>query len=226
MDLTLESKYGNVGKRPLANTKENEKKKVKLDPGIKVKLPDEMWMKIMGYLNCEDLFQNVNLVNRHFYNIHRSAAKYLEVKDIEKKEHFEMVIKVLSNCKSLKIFKIDGNYSKMSYMDGIIKQALISCQNIKTLMVLPDQFNDSDRYIVFEDEIRAYKNHLNMETIGTFGKKLEHLVLNDVEIISEHFLSNLTELKTLRLTAFQKKNSRNNFFIKVLAKIGGNLCFS
>ena len=36
MDLTQETNCGNVGKRPLANTKENKKKKVKLDPGIRV----------------------------------------------------------------------------------------------------------------------------------------------------------------------------------------------
>ena len=185
MDLTQEKNYGNVGKRPLANTKESKKKKVKLDPGIKVELPNEIWTKIMSYLNSEDLFQNVNLVCRHFYNIHRSAAKYLEVKNIKKKDHFKTVIKVLSDCKSLKMFKIEGNCFTKSYMDEIIKQALISCQNIKTLKVFSDLHHHDDYHVVFEDGIfKTFTciDQLNMKLIGKFGTKLEHLVL----CISKH----------------------------------------
>ena len=203
MSLTLEyssktKDYENVGKRPLANANENQKKRVKLDPGIKVELPDEMWMKIMGYLDYMDLFQNISLICKHFYNIHRSSAKYLEVKRLERRQHFLTAIKVLSDCKSLKTLRIEVKSFNMSYMDAIIKQALISCQNVKTLKV----FSDQDRYL--NDKFRT-KPCLSMKTIGTLGKKLEHLVLHDIQIEETDFLSNLIELKSLGLTSLTQR---------------------
>ena len=67
------------GNKILANP---EKKKVNHDPENSVKLPDEMWMKIMSYLNTQDLFQKISLVCQHFYDIHRSAAVCFEVNDV------------------------------------------------------------------------------------------------------------------------------------------------
>ena len=106
-------------------------KRVKLDPDRRVELPDEIWMKIMSYVKSRDLFQNVGLVCKRFYNIHRSAVQYLEMKSVGKKKEFLDAMKVLSQCKSLKVFEIEWTYrpycrvtSMMSYMEDMIKQVL------------------------------------------------------------------------------------------------------
>ena len=185
-----------IGKRPLAiqNDTENKKKKVKLDPGFKVELPDEMWMKIMSYLNSQDLFQNISLVCKHLYNIHRSAAKYIEVNNVENKKNYNRVIRVLSDCKSLEMIKIEVKSSMMSYMDGIIKKALISCPKIKTLKLYSDQ--------TICDNLT--NPCLSMKNIGTFGKRLEYLEFNEIDIENKDFLSNLSELKSLRLPSYHR----------------------
>ena len=180
----------NVGKRPSAskNEADSDKKKVKYDSNRKVELPDEIWMKIMSYLKSIELFQNFSLVSKLFYNIHRSAVKYFEMKCVSNKKDYQKAIKVLLQCKSVKMFKIelsDRRYSnlKMKYMNEIIKQVLVSFPNLKTLMVYPTH---------------KYTNpEFDVETIGTFGKKLEHLVI-DTYISCKNFMSNLHELKTLK----------------------------
>ena len=148
----------------------------------------------MSYLNSQDLFQKISLVCRHFYNIHRCAATYLEVNNVKNEKHFQDLIKVLPECKLLKVIKIKVESSKMAYMDAIIKQVLSSCQKIKTLKLLSDQ-------IVIDN---SKDPHLSMKTIGTLGTKLEHLEFNNVQIEDKNFLSNLHELKTLSLSSYQE----------------------
>ena len=153
-----------------------------------------MWMKIMSYLNSQDLFQKISLVCRHFYNIHRCAATYLEVNNVKNEKHFQDLIKVLPECKLLKVIKIKVESSKMAYMDAIIKQVLISSKKVKILKLFSDQsvFKDNDN------------PHLSMKNIGTLGTKLEHVEFNNVEIDDKNLLSNLHELKTLTLPSYQE----------------------
>ena len=125
--------------------------------------------------------------------------KYLEVKDLERRQHFLTAMKVLLDCKSLKTLRIEVKSFNMSYMDAIIKQALILCQNLRTLKVFSDQ---NGKYL--NDKFRT-KPCLSMKTIGTLGKKLEHLVLHDIQIEETDFLSNLIELKSLGLTSLTQR---------------------
>ena len=186
----------NVDKRPFVIEIETnpENKKVKHDPENNVKFPDEIWLKIMSYLNSQDLFQKISLVCRHFYDIHRCAAIYLEVNHVKDEKYFQDLIRVLPDCKLLKVIKIKVESSKMAYMDAIIKQVLSSCQKIKTLKLF------SDQYILENTE----NPHLSMKTIGTLGTKLEQLELNNFKIEDNNFLSNLHELKTLTLPSYHE----------------------
>ena len=184
----------NVGKTPsVIEIETNHEKKVKHDPENNVKFPDEIWLKIMSYLNSQDLFQKISLVCRHFYDFHRCAI-YLEANNVKDENHFQDLIKVLPDCKLLKVIKIKVESFKMAYMDAIIKQVLSSCQKIKTLKLLSDQ-------IVIDN---SKDPHLSMKTIGTLGTQLEHLEFNNVQIEDKNFLSNLHELKILSLSSYQE----------------------
>ena len=169
-------------------------KRVKLDPNRRVELPDEIWMKIMGHVKPMYLFQNISLVCKHFYNIHRSAAVCFEVNNVKDEDHFQGLMKVLPDCISLEVIKIKLESSKMAYMDAIIKQVLSSCQKVKTMKLLSDQ-------IVIDN---SKDPHLSMKTIGTLGTRLEHVEFNNVEIEDKNFLSNLQELKTLTLPSYHE----------------------
>ena len=184
----------NLGKRPSASKNDlvrSNKKKVKLDPNRKVEMPDEIWINILSYVKSVDLFQNVSLACKRFYNIHRNAAIYLDIENMRLKKNFQKAIKVLSQCKSMKLFKIEwlekrqsNRNSMMTYMNDIIKQVLVSSPNLKTLKI-----NPPSKFLTF---------NLEVESIGTFGKKLEHLVIGTT-VCSKNFISNLHELKTLKI---------------------------
>ena len=169
-------------------------KRVKLDPDRRVVLPDEIWMKIMGHVKPMYLFQNISLVCKHFYNIHRSAAVCFEVNNVKDEDHFQGLMKVLPDCISLEVIKIKLESSKMAYMDAIIKQVLISSKKVKILKLFSDQsvFKDNDN------------PHLSMKNIGTLGTKLEHVEFNNVEIDDKNFLSNLHELKTVTIPSYHE----------------------
>ena len=184
----------NVGKRPLKSKNEEEykKKRVKSDPHREIELPDEIWTKILSYVKSVDLFQNVSLVCKRFYNIHRDAVVYLEVKNTVLKKDFQKAIKVLKQCKSVKMFKIEWTERKhcsaksmMSYMNDIIKQVLVSSPNLKTLKVF-----------LFNNKF-GKSSSLDTKTISTFGNRLEYLEIDNNN--KKSFIANLQELKTLKV---------------------------
>ena len=194
-----------VGKRQsdsnIEVSHEHRNKQVKLDPKRKVELPDEIWMKILSYVNSTDLFQNVTLVCQRFYNIHRSAVQYLEIESfsLQNKRQFKSAKRILSQCNSLKLFKIKwmetrtGNPKLMvSYMNEMIKQVLVSAPNLKML-----------GYPTVHDH-QFMSSHLEtktVEAIGTLGKQLEHLEV-DHALFFEGFNSNFNDLKSLFLKNF------------------------
>ena len=69
-----------------------------------VPLPDEIWLKIMTYLNMKDLFGSVSLVNMHFYNLtcDSSAIKCITLKRIYDSTKLENAMKVLKRSKKIK----------------------------------------------------------------------------------------------------------------------------
>ena len=201
-NVTEASKEGNcegkVCKRPLAKKRriDSDVKKVKLDR--KVDLPDEIWMKIMGYVKSFDLFQNVSLVCKHFYNIHRDAVKYVAMKSVDNKKNHQNAINTLLQCKSLKMFEIDvvvRKYSNpnnvMSQVDDIIKQVLVTCAGLKSLKI-----NMATKILWPDPKAKRYPT---MENIGTLGKRLEHLEMIGEQIYEKSFISNLSKLKILKI---------------------------
>ena len=199
-EATCESKFD----KRLASEFEviKEQKKVKLDPYRRVELPDELWMKIMSYVKSRYLFQNVSLVCKRFYNIHRSAVQYLEMKSVGKKKEFLAAMKVLSQCKSLKVFEIEWAYrpycrvtSMMMMMEDMIKQVLTSSKILKSIKVY---FNGGYGSLA--------EQPFSMDNIKTLGRKLEHLELRGMNIEDKGFLSTLNELKTLKVDCISDEN--------------------
>ena len=98
-------------KRPITNKKEPFAKNINLDLEQKITLPDELWLKIMSYLESKDLFLKVALVCKHFRNLTYGgdSVKFLEVRKIPPKKMFEKVMEILKRSKSLKGLNINLN---------------------------------------------------------------------------------------------------------------------
>ena len=85
-------------------------KKLKVSP----QFPDEIWLKIIGFMKTKDVFGGFALTCKHFNSLSRDtrAIKVLNLKKIKSKEHFEMVMEVARNSKNLIEFTIDKLYKK------------------------------------------------------------------------------------------------------------------
>ena len=78
----------------------SQAKRIKLNT---LELPNEMWMKILSYLQFKDVFGNFALVNKHFHalTLHPSAVKYLHLQDSKiknKKKIYETLQKMDGDC--------------------------------------------------------------------------------------------------------------------------------
>ena len=104
------------------------------------KLPNEIWMKIMGYLKNKDIFRSFALVNKHFHclTMDTSAVKYLHLKDVENKAESEALyikwIEVIKHSKKLIELKIKDRYRHLDWND-LIEETLKTNQSLKSLKI-------------------------------------------------------------------------------------------
>ena len=101
------------------------------------KLPNELWLKIMNYLKTKELFTNVALVCKNFYNLAKDV-EYLELKDISELK-FESAMKLLKATKHLKEISLSTRFKleNSKPMDQLLIQALMSSKGIKSIKLLP-----------------------------------------------------------------------------------------
>ena len=161
-------------------------KKIKLDSERKVELPNEIWLKIMSYLKTKDLLKNFNLVCKHFKNLtlDSSAMKYLDVvKDLNDKEDYQNVVKVIKRSTCLKSIGIHQNYK---YVTLLISHALKSNPNLKSIKLGRPE---SDKY----SKVSLSKTILN-GIANSSVEKLEFKYINFGPDIS----SSIGKMKTLK----------------------------
>ena len=92
------------------------KKKFKLESVRKpeLNLPNEIWLKIVNYLNTKDLMTNFALVCKNFKSLAKEV-KYFELKDITELE-FESAMEVLKNTTHLKEISLSIKVLEMSIL--------------------------------------------------------------------------------------------------------------
>ena len=88
-------------------------KKLKVSPQSP-QFPDEIWLKIIGFMKTKDVFGGFALTCKQFNTLSKDtrAIKVLNLKKIKSKEHFEMAMEVAKNSKNLTKFKIAKFYKK------------------------------------------------------------------------------------------------------------------
>ena len=78
-------------------------KKRKLNPNEINSVPDEIWLKILNYLDQKTIFANFALVCKRFHNLtlDSSAVKHLNFSYISTSDEFENCMKILKRYKAL-----------------------------------------------------------------------------------------------------------------------------
>ena len=149
--------------------KEPKSKKQKMVQFQNPNFPDEIWIKILNFLSCKDIFVNLALVSKRFHNLtlDSRAVKILHLKEIKTVEKFENAIKVLKRSKNLYEVYI---LNSLKHCNKFIVHAFKSSPNLKSLAIS----RQSDNW---------YK--LSKNTIESFGNNLEVLKLEGVYIEEE-----------------------------------------
>ena len=83
-------------------------KKSKVSPQVP-QFPNEIWLKVIGYMKIRDVFGSFALSCKHF-NILSKDLRAIKLKRIETWEDFRKVLEIAKRLKNLLEFKIDEFY--------------------------------------------------------------------------------------------------------------------
>ena len=158
------------------------------------KLPNELWLIIMNYVNTKDLFTNMALACKNF-NCLTKEVKYLELKDISEQE-FGSAINLLKTATHLKEISIATKILKPESKKMLMKlliQALVSSKNIKSIKLQPFYGSSNPKYEISSSyELGGFKE------IKTLGANLEHLHLRNVIFTTKSVISQIAQIPTLK----------------------------
>ena len=150
-------------------------------------IPEELLLKIFSYLTTQDLLRNVALVNRKFQKVAMDAdlLKIIVLKDID--EHvYQEAENVLMKARRLQKLTFKQN---VLGSDHLIKAALKTSQNLKTLAILGK---------ISEDFALSLCEN---------GQQLEHLDFSKMRTAIDYsalmHLTTLKNLKTLKISSFR-----------------------
>ena len=165
--------------------KKAKKQKVKID------LPDELWIKILGYMKNHDVFQNFALTCKHFNNLSLdpSIIKSLHLSNVDEIDQ-EYVIKVLQRSKFMTKIEI----VECNIFADILYTSLQLCPKLKSVTIR--------NFKKIKNQIRLVNTILQ-----NYGKNLEllSLVIDGYSNISEATITKLTNLKVLVLRNYEIK---------------------
>ena len=182
-------------------------KKMKLSPSPLMGLPNEIWMKILGYLPTYDILKNFNLTCKQFHSlaINRSAIKSLQLKLEKAKDRvqYQEIVKVLKRSKTLNKFIVHGN----GPVNHILSHALKS-NHLKILEV-------SSREATLSKKNLEYMKNSSIEVL-----KLSHINLNDDAIQKIGALKTLKSVKILTPSDPRSVNMSELVKTFIDAKIG------
>ena len=174
-------------------------------------VPDEIWLKILNFMESQTIFANFALLCKKFHKLtlDSRAVKNIKLYNINSHEQYENALKVLIRSKNLSRLQIE--YSSTAYCSSFITRAFISNPKLKSLFVNTESKS---------------KNWFKL-TNGNkkvFGKNLETLALGTLafdnsqnEITKEIFSQK--NLKTLQLSYnYYESNTVMKNFLNLLPK--------
>ena len=188
--LQITNNHSNITrKRPSNLNFEVSQKKIKPESEGKVKIPNEIWTKIMNYLPTSDIFNNFGLVNKRFQSL-IGAVKYLKV-NLKRVRMNNDVFEVVKNSKTLIELDLNIQFDTYCATEGdlrqftrFVNQAVKLCQRLKSL------------------KIKGFCriNFALIEILRQFGNYFEHLKLERLRTTPE-VLIEISKLKSLKSLA-------------------------
>ena len=194
-------------KRPIEDTSFDSQAKItKLSL---VKLPNEMWMKILSYLEVGDILGNFALVNKRFHGLSLDpyAVKYLHLCDdkdkAKSKKHFKKWMEIVKRCRTLIGLSI-VDINQISDWNALISETL---KNNQTIKILDISICGLQQFLISTEVTKALKLAKQLQILRTFWVTF-----------TPDFLDEICKLKSLKnFTAIKSNKSVHPEFIERLA---------
>ena len=176
-----------------------------------LELPNEIWLKILSYLDTKDVFLNFALVCKKFNQLSKSptAVKSLTFKDVMSPDHYKQIVKVLKRSKALTCIKFEGYYSM--YIRHIVDRGFKSCPKLKSLL-----FHTTKSLGIYHGSLSLSPKCV--ETIVNNSQKLERLELRRVDFNRDEDYVKLSDLKNLKSLLIRCNDKRKDWAIKSFGK--------
>ena len=180
------------------NVKPFEKKaKVDQEPR-RVILPDEIWLKIMYFMNLKDLLSNFCLACKHFrcLSLDSKVIRNLDLININDEVKYNGAIQAIKRSDHLKQISIGLSkpYWKLLMNHALEKSSLRSLE-------LNDQMLPNQKCSGYKEENEPAFTLIDLEKMVELGKQLETLRIRNIKMKPKDFnlIANLKFLKSLQI---------------------------
>ena len=160
---------------------------------VKIELPDEMWIKILGFLGQKDVYKSFALTCKRFYklSLDPSINRSLQLRRIDEIDQ-EHVINVLKRSQFLTHIRTENCQSFVP----LIKTSLESCPKLKSIEIENSFRNTQGQSLPLSN------------VLAKMGKNLERLCITDNRLyITKIAIKTLQNLKYLQMGSISKFTS-------------------
>ena len=165
----------------------------------KIQVPDEIWLRIMKFLNYKDLFMNVSLVSKHFCKLTHDSGivKSIKLKKIEDKTMLKHKMEVLKRCRN--ICHIDITNVDQS-TNNQLEQVLKYNPKLKALNFYVPECKDKNGFTFYEKFDEKVLPEKTKEMIKKYANQIEYLKFDALshEILSKQEYLALTNIPNLK----------------------------
>ena len=144
----------------------NDPENLEVNLSEKMKLPDEIWLKIIQYLPTKDLFGNMALSCKKFHNLFQDsrAIKFLQVKYIDTLTKYGNVKNVIATSKAIVQLTIDQSGD---FDNDLICQAFESNPRLRSLRIKTKNLKAETINIIAKSKIEALDLKLEGGKLGS-----------------------------------------------------------
>ena len=171
----------------------------------KIQVPDEIWLRIMKFLNYKDLFMNVSLVSKHFCKLTHdsSIVKSIHLKKIEDKTMLKHKMEVLKRCRNIRHIDIT-NVDQSTNIQ--LEQVLKWNPKLKSLNFYVPERKDKYGCTFYETYDEKKLPEKTKEMIKKYANQIETLTFDYTfrNLLSKEeylALTNMSNLKCFKVSA-------------------------
>ena len=190
----------------------SKKRKAESESDVTGNVPNEIWLKIIGYLKCKDIFLGIGQVCKRFNDLTHEpmAIKFFELDGIYREfldTDENNVLRILRQSKSLKSIVLKSSNAPQALF---IKEALISNPQLKSVMLI-NTFGKADSCCKIVERL-------------TKAKSIEHLqILKDHQGFDNKLLMKIADMKNLKTLRLNVRKGIGAEFIKKISVSCRNL---